>query len=160
MVETKEDNRKIYSSVDAKDLIDSSGFTRIFIDILVKCFGLKTREVLSCRVNDVGIVGINFNDCVIIRTYSDLGTYYSDKRLEISNMASSELMQHEADLAIDYDKNNRGIKIITNGSESLNKSTMIYLIGLVHAFEDVTISTCEDMNNFMGIVRHLRSRFV
>ena len=75
-------------------------------------------------------------------------------------MPSSELMQYEADLAIDYDKSNRSIKIITNGSESLNKSTLVYLIGLTHAFEDVTISTCEDLNNFMGVVRHLRSRFV
>ena len=158
MVETKEDNRKIYSSLDAQDLIDSSGFTRILIDILVKCFGLKSREVLSYRADTVGIIGINFNDCVIIRTYANL--QYSDKKLKISDMPSSELMNYEADLAIDYDKNSRKIKIITNGSEALNKSTLVYLIGLTHVLSDSKFSTCEDLNNFMGIVRHLRTRFV
>lgn len=159
MVETKEDNRKIYSSVDAKDLIDSSGFTRTFIDILVKCFGLKSKEVLSYRAYTVGIIGINFNDYVIIRTYMDLR--YSDKKVEVSNMPFCELlMEYEADLVIDYDKNTRKIKITTNGRDDINNATKAYFTCLARALSDSNLSTCEDLNNFMGVVRHLRSRFV
>ena len=152
MIETKEDNRKIYSSIDAKDLIDSSGFTRILIDLIIKCSKMPKKMMFSYVKDNVGILGIDFGECIIIRTYMNLPEHDDTwNKMEVSDIGSHVLMISEADLVFDYDKHNNTITITTNGSIELNESTQVYLRSLACALQDTTISTYSDFRNFLGL---------
>lgn len=131
------DGNTFYTYSNATNLLDESGFTKVLVNLLIKCSRLKSLESFWRLHENAGFIGFNTDDTIIIRTYFNLGTYSIQDTVTIGNYDPYPMVLNEpADLLIEYDKPTRNVKISFDNNKFTDMSPLGYLTGLTLVFEN------------------------